>query len=596
MTWRNRVVSRLDEMAVSAWFAYGSLLVIQFKVLWGIWAFRDLTAGDTANYYTDATRWADSFQLNPTFTPLYQVFYGSLQWVIPGPYAVTIVHRVLIVVAASLLVLAVLRRLLPPGIAWVLAVWWALLPVNYDLTTEVHLFILVPALAVVLLAASRSGLAVRSVIFGLLIAYALLVRQEAAVSVVIWFLAWMAYELWHRSRGRPSPSWKRLAVAFVAPVVAALALFTLTLAADPRGVEGAASRFAAKSRLLTCQTYAYGYVSRRDDFFQEPTVACGTLAEREFGIQRPTMLEAFRANPGAIVDHLLWNLRLTPYGLQSSIFGRSSGSADLNPDLLPATTGPSGSDLALVASVVVLAFMLVGLVLLWRDRRRWWLTWLRARAWAWLALASFAASSAAVAILIRPRGEYLYPLGVLIFAVIGACAVAIEDRWQWLRKLRPALPLAALVVAVAAPIRYDSDYRTPQTEQGRPLLEAVNRLQSFDELGSTGAQLASSQFQGEICNYLGGPAPCESVPLANLANRRLKALNDESRKLSAPGSFDLEGVDYVYVDYLAMETPAIRLLVQRLTAHGWERVGGAAGSHERWQLLHQVPSAASAGT
>jgi len=53
---RGAVVGRLDRVAGSAWFAYGSILLIQAKVLWGIWEHRDLTAGtDATNYFIQAT-------------------------------------------------------------------------------------------------------------------------------------------------------------------------------------------------------------------------------------------------------------------------------------------------------------------------------------------------------------------------------------------------------------------------------------------------------------------------------------------------------------------------------------------------------------
>src|SRR5512132_1744992 len=151
-------VGHLDGVARSAWFAYGSILLIQGKVLWGIWEHRDLTGGDTTQYFIQASRWTHGFHLDPVWSPLYDFFWGSLRWFVDDPYASTIAHRVLIVIAATVLVLAVLRRLLSPGIAWALAVWWAILPINYDVLYEVHLFALLPELLAVLIAVTWTGL------------------------------------------------------------------------------------------------------------------------------------------------------------------------------------------------------------------------------------------------------------------------------------------------------------------------------------------------------------------------------------------------------------------------------------------------------
>ena len=119
-------VPLLDRIAQSAAFAYTSIFLIQLKVIWGMWEYRDLPSGDTAAYFIGASQWADSFGV-PGFawSPLYQIYFGSLQWITSDVYDVTILHRIVLVLAATLLVLAVLRRLLSPGIAWVLAVWWA---------------------------------------------------------------------------------------------------------------------------------------------------------------------------------------------------------------------------------------------------------------------------------------------------------------------------------------------------------------------------------------------------------------------------------------------------------------------------------------
>jgi hypothetical protein len=56
-------------------------------------------------------------------------------------------HRAVIVMAATLGVLAVMRRLLPPALGLLIAMRWAILPINFETLYEVHLFALLPVLA-----------------------------------------------------------------------------------------------------------------------------------------------------------------------------------------------------------------------------------------------------------------------------------------------------------------------------------------------------------------------------------------------------------------------------------------------------------------
>src|SRR5437763_4263975 len=101
--------SRLERIAESAWFAYASLLLIQTKILWGIWRYRDLSPGDTSNYFIQAHAWADHRWVDPLFSPLYTSLWGTLLSFVHDIYAATIAQRVIVVLAVTLLVLAVLR-------------------------------------------------------------------------------------------------------------------------------------------------------------------------------------------------------------------------------------------------------------------------------------------------------------------------------------------------------------------------------------------------------------------------------------------------------------------------------------------------------
>src|SRR5262249_32653475 len=111
---RAQLWSALGTLAQSPWFAYGVLALLQLRIVWGIWNFRDLSSGDTSGYFLAAFRWFSAGKVGIVWSGLYTMYYGSLMVVTRDPYAVTILHRLVIVFAASLLVLAVFRRLLPP--------------------------------------------------------------------------------------------------------------------------------------------------------------------------------------------------------------------------------------------------------------------------------------------------------------------------------------------------------------------------------------------------------------------------------------------------------------------------------------------------
>src|SRR5262249_51143111 len=142
-------VDALAEKALrKAWLSYALILLIQSKVIWRIWDIKDITSGDTSSYFGTAKKWADGFLVDIVWSPLYTAFYGSLLFVTADTYNATIMHRVVIVLAAAVGVLFVMRQLLPPNLALLGAAWWAILPINYNTLYEVHLFALLPILLV----------------------------------------------------------------------------------------------------------------------------------------------------------------------------------------------------------------------------------------------------------------------------------------------------------------------------------------------------------------------------------------------------------------------------------------------------------------
>ena len=565
------VRARLEMIADSRWFAYGSILLIQAKLLWGIWLYRDLTNGDTASYYRSASLWASDLQIEWAFSPLYNIFYGSLKWLVPDAYDVTILHRVIIVVAASLLVLAVLRRLLPPGIAWVMALWWTLLPINYDIVYEVHLFAVLPTLLAVLVALHFSGFYMRAAVLAILVVSGTLVRTEIIVAAVAWAAVWIGYEVWTRRRTLLAVPRAKALAAVAIPVALAAIYFGPASPGD--------EAVANKGSLVVCQGYAHG-ARQRGEYQTELTsnqpLACRGLMQEVFGQPFPSWSQAVRANPGAIAEHLAWNAGLIPHGVELMLFDQTSGSPNRNPDFVPATTG---SPAALVGLLVVVAFVIAGLTLLWRQRRQWWEAWLRDRAWGWAVLGCLAVAAVVVMLTIRPRPSYLFNFSVLLLAVIGMCGFVLGSRWPALARLRAVLPVVAAGILLGVPSIYDARYQTPQAGASRPLLEMVDRMEPFEEvIGTPTTRLLTARFADEACAYLAPETPCRGVSL-------LEAIKERPKGTTLPDILKQLDTNVIYADESVITNPSTRDLLQKLEAKGWEPLGPSPSSGESWTLL-----------
>jgi hypothetical protein len=573
-----RAVDLLERLPASPLFAYGSIFAIQAKVLWGIWIYRDLSPGDTGSYFDMARNWAQHFLVDPAFYPAYHVLWGSMTWVIPDPYSVTIVHRVLIVFGTTLLLLAVLRRLLTPGIAWALALWWAVLPVNYDVLYEIHLFGALAGLAIALVALRWSGLAGRSAVFGLLLAASLLVRNEDIVAAFTFGVIWLGYEGW-RLRKRSGPPVSRLAAAVVIPLLSFAALIGV-LQWRSTSSESVFSQLSHKHRVNVCQAYAQELWQAGDRLVANPEAQCFAYTLRDFGVKFPSLPQAIADNPGAMARHFARNAKLVPAGLEVDLFNAKYGSTSeaSNPDYIPVS---NGSWVVLAGSIAVLAIIVSGVVLVWKDRRRWWDGWIRQRAWGWAAMVSLGSSALYAALLTRPRPSYMFPLSVLIFALIGMSLVVIVSRLGLPARWRAAIPVLAVAAFILVPPHYRHGYQNPQIGSGQRLKEAVSRLEPYRTLLTGGHTLLGEYPTTVACQYVGQTDPCWPVswnnPIGQNLAPELAGKNEQS--------FSPRPIDVIYADEAVFrEDPSVRSQLDRLVGHGWHEVSPASqGSN--WMLL-----------
>src|SRR5262249_28412861 len=219
---------RLGALVERPWFAYVTILLLQLGILHTSWQNRDLTSGDTSGYLLSAWPWYTDFQVNFACSPLYTAYYGSMFCLTSDVVTATFLHRFLIVCAATLLVCAVMRRLLPSGIAWWITAWWAVLPINFDTLYEVHLFALLPILVAWLAALTIPGPWGRGICLSPLGAATVLVRAELSVAVLLFSLCCIVYEwrAWRTARGWSVAVWRTQFLAYAVPLLAAAALCT----------------------------------------------------------------------------------------------------------------------------------------------------------------------------------------------------------------------------------------------------------------------------------------------------------------------------------------------------------------------------------
>jgi hypothetical protein len=548
-----------------------------------MWWVRDLTSGDTAGYYAAAYRWYSERTLDLAWSPLYLGFYGSFLYVTNDAYQATIAHRLVIVLAVALLVLRLMRQLLEPRIAWLMAAWWVVLPVNHDVLYEVHLFGVIPVLLatlVILAPASpwRRGLAVSILLGG-----ALFLRNELIVPTAMLAVACALFEIRMASKTEPPgrPRLSRLLFAYGLPAIIVAAILPAAyFAASVHGLQGLRHILERKHTLNVCQIYAYGHQQRHPEWHKSPWLDCHELMLSSFGSEEPSMAAAFWANPRAMLRHFRWNVSLIPSGLQVLLFNSTSGS--VRPGYEPVS---ERSTAALALSVILGAIYLGGAAVVARECRYWWSTWLRPRAWGWLTLVILSINCLVVMVTQRPRPAYLYVMELLLQAIAGLCLLALLRRWNLGGKFVATFPFLAVLLIVIVP----SYYSTVKPPPPRPLLEAYRTLAPFRAMiQAPGTILVTPGYGSELCAYLSGStaAPARHLERPNL-KPRCQPLDYYAlrRELGAPGTWwallAARGATMFYANEAVTGDPEMRVALAGAHAAGWQVIMRQTGRPAR---------------
>lgn len=568
----SKLYNFFQRLSRDARFAYGSLFLLQLKVVWGMWLYRDLTFGDTASYFSMAVSWHHQFMAPVIWSPLYTGFYGSLLSLSPDAYFVTILHRLIIIFVSAILFLALMRRLLPHSIAWLIAAWWVILPVTFDTLYEVHLFSVIPTFIAYIIILYKPNMWTRGAALGVLLISAALSRNEIFIAVGLWGLSCFTWEIyWARKRGlQPILLYIR---AYGTPLV--LAMLVILFFQNRSSVQGEVLErgLSEKHTLNVCQIYAYNYQQRFSDWTKSPWTECQDLMMRDFGVPQPSMTEAIRLNPRAMLDYFLWNVRLIPEGVQVLLFNATSGYGQ--PDYIPRVTG---STYALVLSVLSIGVVVVGVLLL-RQQPQWQL-WIKERAWGWLALLCTVVVMGVVILMQRPRPSYLYNLALFLMAVIGMGATLIIDRLVGIKRFAFAVPIVSILLIVFVSPYFMPDYLNPGGNPGRPLLFHYQRLSPYDALlAGPNVRVLGTGWISNLCLYNGSSA-CTPVDYSAFAAQ-------EPENASLADWLNEQNINIFYVDEGIIADASATEFLENSNNLGWDTLVSVDTETEHWRLLRR---------
>ncbi|HEX2054230.1 MAG TPA: hypothetical protein VHJ78_10970, partial [Actinomycetota bacterium] len=502
------------------------------------------------------------------WSPLYTAYYGTILKVTGDPVSATLVHRLILAFGLTALVLALARRLLPAAAAWLVAAWWAVLPVNFDTLYEVHLFGAIPALVAALAVCRWPGHAGRAAALAVLGTSAVLVRNEYGFAALLFALVC----LWSLVREVGRLRSLRAGVPLLRPYVAAGLAATLAIgffySRSTVKFPILADIFNQRRTLNYCQAFAFNYSQRHPEWPGDPFTGCGGLMVQVFGVEPGTagesigFVEAYRRNPDEVRRYLEWNVKLIPIGIQLALFNAASGNA--SPDYVEV---PLGRTAPWILTIACLMAILGGLWAV-QQQPEVWKRWRDRRAWPLAVLACCCVGVLLVMVQQRPRPSYMFPLTFTVMAAIVLCAWALLRRLRAAGVLAAGLPLFFVALLVFAP----SPYAGKQT----PLADIYRRLEPLSTDIAAGAA-AVPAYQTELCHYLAIPG-CRMLgywttlrPLAQLSG-------------SFAGALSGSDVSVLYADRPMLNDPVTADFLRN--PGGWSRVGGKEGC---WAAFRRTP-------
>ena len=513
-TTRQKGALILNSLAESPWVAYAGIILLQVKVMLWIWAYHDLAPGDTSYYYLTVFDWLKEGKGSIVRSPAYTLFLAGLHKIFEDPYLVLTVAQIAFAICASLLTLALLRRLLPKYLAWLIAAWWAVLPINYDTAYIVHLFSALFPLGLFVVAAYCNNTYGRGVVLAGLLFTTVLVRTEYLLLFIPWLVGLFVYEGyrgWRKGQGQPLRTYM---LAYGLPLaVTVLIIGGFYAHAKPGGFSDIKQEMHIKQTENMCQIYAFNRKQQGDPWRGNPWTDCEQLLERDFGRPEVTFPQALALNPRAVLQHVWWNFKLIPSGTQLALFDYFSGGP--NPDYMFAKRAP------LVWIPFLLTIGLSGFAvlkyLLIPGLKRQNPT---GNGFAWLLLASAALLVVVVMLMQRPRPSYMFPYSVFLMALAGLGLQGVLELLKAGSIVKVLTPIAGVLLILLVPAHYDEDYVNYYGYEGQPLFDSYEHLVPFiDPESSQPAVIVTPKGEESLCNYL-DKDPCTVIQFKKIFGPR----------------------------------------------------------------------------
>jgi hypothetical protein len=547
--------------------------------MWGIWAYRDLTLGDTASYFQSAVRWATDLQILIHWSPLYTSFLGTLYGLLDDAFWAVTIHHLVIVVVASVLVLTIFRRILPHSLAWLLTIWWVILPINFDTFYGVHLFsamVIFFAFAVIAYVPSIWG---RGAGVGLFLAITALVRNEFSTTLGLWVIVCAAYEVYLRRKGIGiSIPYKVYLAAYGIPILVALGLIGFFYSRSVIKYPELSISMEEKHTLNICQIYAFNRQQQGDAWQGSPWTECQNIMMRDFGEPQPSFTRAFSLNSSAMLGHLEWNARLIPAGMQLALFNAYSG--EVNPDYAPAKR----LDWVWVPFGVLLLIIATGLFQLWRDRDEWRKKILERAAFVWVAMLCTGLTTILVMVMQRPRPSYMFSFTLFVMVLTGLSAWVLLEKYRLIAYLTRLAPIVGLISLLAIPPYYTSSYDNFSRSKGQWARHAYEDAKPFlSELANsnmpTPPMILMPAAPHLLCSYLRGFYPCTGMDYRTLYNTKPDDI---------PYSVYLRqnGVNWVYLNSHFLGQAEVAHIQLDLLSGGWQIVASSTALPEPFVLLN----------
>lgn len=542
--------------------SYFLIVAFVLKTVWGIWDIRDLTFGDTSSYFRNALKFANFQTCVFSWSPLYTSFFGIVLSVVKNIYFTVIIHRLIILFLATFLIYEIARKYVHNTVALAISFWWIVLPINHATLYEVHIFSFLPYLIFWLLISNSASSGYRASALAILLTCTILLRNETLFT----FLIFGTFSIWCDLKEIKSQDGKnRLCRAlwnYAIPFAISSLLILIAYSRSEIKFPELSKSFQAKHTLNFAQIYSFGYSQRVDQYKASPWTDYHELMTKEFGSDQLSMCHAFIKNPGAVIQHLIWNVKLIPAGIQVALFNLRTGPH--NPDYAPTTRNQIWAN---ILSFLYLSIVVPGIIIIWQNRK----IFLAAEHSKWILIAFLAVTINVLFVIImqRPRPSYMFPLSFILMLLFGKSLELLCFQFKKTKQLHFCLVSLITSLFLIIPGYYAKkwfwafDLNKPQ----RPLYDLLRVMQNLQknnlELYKINTAIPGYMF--EINSYLGNFNMSENYKFTDSTLLLTSNLN----AASLPSFLESTGLKLIVFSPWQISNPSFDIIIKKIPSLGW---------------------------